>query len=194
MTTNSAIIGDPQKDRRCRAPHPNSSLADAVEVSRFWRLVNAGKPEACWQWLGDVDRNGYGIFFFHGTRRPAHELALSFTTGEVRSPGLDTCHSCDDPRCCNPNHLRFDTRQSNVDDMVRRGRNSVGSAHPSAKLTEQDVLTIRMRRANGARQKDLARDFGISEGEVQGIVYGLRWKHVGGPITNRHIAHTRKAA
>ena len=105
-------------DRRRVAEHPDPSLAEAVSVSRFWRLVDRRGTHECWPFTGYFDEAGYGAFTDEaGRRRPAHELALSFTTGEVRHPDLDTCHSCDNPRCCNPEHLRFDTRQSNVDDM-----------------------------------------------------------------------------
>lgn len=128
-------------------------------------------------WTGDTDRNGYGVFVWHGKRIGAHEAALSFTSGEVRLPQLETCHSCDNPICCNPAHLRFDTRLSNVRDMHDRGR-----ARRARKMTDADVVLIRERRAAGARQKDLAEQFGITDGLVSMIVRGVRWPESGGPI------------
>lgn len=185
----------PINDQRRTSGDPHESLALAVSISRFWRLIDRADPDECWPYTGHLDRGGYGIFTDHlGKRRPAHELALSYTTGEVKHEGLETCHSCDNPQCCNPNHLRFDTRQSNVDDMVSRKRNRVGSRAPHTALTEDDVLLIRERRALGARVRDLSIDFGISESAVSAIVHGKNWKHVGGPITNRKISRTRKAA
>ncbi len=180
--------------RRQANPDPAPELAEAVTVSRFWRNVEVGPDNECWPWRGDTDRDGYGVFFYRGRRRPAHEMALSFTTGESRLPELDTCHTCDHPRCCNPAHLRFDTRQANVDDMISHRRHPRGSQTPATRLTEEEVLTIRHRRANGARCVDLARDFGISESAITAIVHGRNWKHVGGPVTNRHITRTGKAA
>ncbi len=180
-------------DRRCRAQDPHPEYAQAVTISRFWRLVSIRGEEECWPWIGDLDRHGYGTFYFGGRNRRAHELALSFTTGEKRLQSLDTCHSCDNPACCNPEHLRFDSRQSNVDDMITRGRNAHGSKSKHAKLTEADVLVMRERRANGARMIDLAKDFAVTPAAVTAIVHGRNWKHVGGPITNRQISRTRKA-
>ena len=40
----------------------------------------------------------------------------------------------------------------------------------------------------GARQKDLAQQFGISDGQVSMIVRGQRWAAAGGPI-ERNTAH-----
>lgn len=167
----------PRNDRRRAAANPHPSLADAVAVSRFWRLVDTRGDDECWPWMGDTDRGGYGTFYYRGSRHGAHELALSFTTGETRHPKLETCHSCDNPPCCNPTHLRFDTRASNIAEMHARGR-----ARNGAKLTPELVRLIRERRALGARQSDLAEEFGITDGQISMIVRGLRWPEAGGPI------------
>ena len=158
-------------------PHPD--LAEAVTVTRFWRLVDQRGVAECWPWTGDA-RKGYGCFFYQGKMRGAHELALSFTTGEKRHPGLETCHSCDNPICCNPAHLRFDTRLSNVRDMHDRGRSNCAT-----KITDSQVVLMRQRRAAGARQKDLAEQFGITDGQVSMIVRGIRRASAGGPIESR---------
>jgi hypothetical protein len=163
--------------RRNPNKHANPTLRDAVDVTRYWDLVQRGKDDECWPWTGEVDRDGYGVFYWHGKKYGAHELALSFTTGEVRLPRLDTCHSCDNPPCCNPRHIRFDTRLSNVREMFERGRDN----HHS-KLTKDLVVLMRERRAAGARQKDLAEQFGITDGLVSMVIRGVRWPDAGGPI------------
>lgn len=164
-------------------PHP--SLTEAVTVSRFWRSVDVRSEDECWLWRGDQDGKGYGIFTYNGIRRPAHELARSFSIGELRPHGFDTCHSCDVPLCCNPMHLRFGTRQDNVDDMWDRGRGSRGANHPGAKLNDELVRQMRERRALGARQVDLAAEYGVSSAYVSEIVNGLCWQDAGGPITGK---------
>lgn len=163
--------------RRSPTQDPHPELAVATSVTRFWRLVNSGPVADCWIWKGDRDKHGYGVFVYQGRRYGAHELALSFTTGEKKSDGFDTCHACDTPACCNPNHLRFGSRLSNVREMHERGR-----AGRQGRLTDQQVHEIRTRRANGARQKDLARDYGVSESHISGIVRGKAWSAVQGPI------------
>lgn len=180
--------------RRSVNRDPAPDLVQAIALSRFWRSIDIRSDEECWPWTGDLSKDGYGTFFYLGRMWGAHELALSFTTGEKRHPDLDTCHECDNPPCCNPGHLRFGTRQSNVDEMRERDRNVYGSRSRFTKLTESQVLMIRERRALGARQNDLARDFEISVAAVTAIVHGRTWRHVGGPITNRQIARTRKAS
>ena len=180
----------PLPTRRGVNPHAHPSLAVAVQVSRFWRSVDVRGEDDCWPWRGDT-RDGYGVYYFDGRMVQAHELARSFTTGEKRLAGLDTCHSCDNPPCCNPQHLRFDTRQANVDEMHDRGRALIGERHPASRLDNAKVRLIRERRANGALQRDLAVEYGVSNAYISEIVNGLVWQDAGGPITGRS-KRTRK--
>lgn len=52
-----------------------------------------------------------------------------------------------------------------------------GEKNPMAKLTFEDVLEIRYRRASGEMLKSIAADFGISENHVCNLAQGKRWKH-----------------
>lgn len=166
--------------------HSNAPFGSEARVTAFWNHVDStGGPDGCWLWTGYAEK-GYGAYWFRGRMYGAHELALSFTTGEARPDGFDTCHSCDTPLCCNPSHLRFDTRLSNVHDSIERKRHAHGAGNGGAKLTEADVLNIRERAAAGAKFKTLAAEFGVSPGLVSGIVHGKRWTHVGGPLKTTH--------
>ncbi|MGP9760213.1 hypothetical protein [Corynebacterium sp. AOP12-C2-36] len=71
--------------------------------------------------------------------------------------------------------------------MVTRGRTTA----PSARLTAADVLTMRVRRSNGAPQKILARAYGVSEAYVSEIVRGRTWKNAGGPIQEKNSQYER---
>ncbi len=44
--------------------------------------------------------------------------------------GLDICHSCDNPGCVNPRHLRADTRSSNIQESFDKGRSSSPMLRP----------------------------------------------------------------
>lgn len=140
----------------------------ARSVTAFWLQVDRRSADDCWPWTGYTE-DGYGRVFHQGRMVGAHELAVTFATGEVRSPGLDTCHSCNNPICCNPKHLRFDTRQGNVDDMMQSGRNN-----PPRKLSEADVGIIRQRLTAGALQKDLASQYGVTNSLISMIKNGKR--------------------
>lgn len=104
--------------------HNKTMLADVNErtSSRFWNLVNVGSSEECWPWKGMTDRYGYGMFKVRpGYRYTASRFA--FVIAKSIEPGaLQVCHHCDNPPCCNPEHLYLGTPKSNSNDRVERGR------------------------------------------------------------------------
>lgn len=167
------------------------AYALASRVTAFWDQVDrSAGADACHPWTGYVNEDGYGAFFYDGRMIGAHELALTFTTGERRLPELDTCHSraCTTRRCCNSRHLRFDTRLSNVADTVALGRN-----HRQPRITDEQVRLIRRRREAGAPQDLLAEEFAVSAAYISQIVNGVSRAAAGGPIATTRRYHRRTA-
>jgi hypothetical protein len=91
-------------------------------------------------------------------------------------------HSCDNPPCCNPAHLLSGTTLENNRDTFERGRHRggqrPGSRNINAKVTEEQVVTMRTLRADGVMVKDIAELFEISRGTASRIVTGKLWTHV----------------
>ena len=89
--------------------------------ARFWRFVDRGHPWDCWPWKGHLWLNGYGCVRWEGRRVGAHRVAFLISGGTLE-PGLVVMHTCDNPRCCNPAHLRQGTDSDNIRDSIRKGR------------------------------------------------------------------------
>ncbi len=109
----------------------------------------------------------------------AHVWALIEATGEDRSGELLGLHSCDNPPCCNPAHLRWGTPSDNMRDMHERGRHT----KRGHKLTDAQVIDIRSR--HGQTLHQLADEFGVSFGLISQIRTGRIWRHL---IPERHSA------
>ena len=85
--------------------------------------VNA-PPWLCWPWRGALHRNLYGKLGASGAGTGtllAHRVAYELYIGPIPE-GLHVRHTCDNPPCCNPDHLRVGTQRDNYDDAVSRGR------------------------------------------------------------------------
>jgi hypothetical protein len=136
----------------------------------------------CIEWTAGRNKAGYGRIN-RGRRGEgtvlAHRLVWELKHGPI-PPGMEVCHSCDNPPCCNEAHLFLGTHQDNVADMVAkdRGKHPKGEVHGRAKLTEADVVEIRRRLAAGESQRKIAASFGITQGPVCCIKTGRTWKHL----------------
>lgn len=172
----------------------SSAAQCAPTIARFWTFVDKNGPApahvpglgACWIWTGWHRLNGYGGFSHHGgTYIAAHRFSYASSVGPIVG-GLWVLHHCDTRRCVRPDHLFLGDRADNTADMVTRRRQghdnypgkNAGSTHGMSKLTEQDVLDIRRRRAEGETGVSLARVFGVSDGLITMIVKRRRWSHI----------------
>lgn len=75
----------------------------------------------------------------YGARRQAvnvHRLVFMWWKGEIPQ-GYLIRHSCDNPACCNPDHLLLGTHADNMRDKAVRGRVR------NRKLTDEQVREIR---------------------------------------------------
>jgi hypothetical protein len=136
---------------------------------RFWSHVNKKGPDECWEWTATRHRQGYGLFYDvtpEGDRagqRYAHIVAYELGVGPVPD-GKEIRHSCDNPPCCNPNHLELGTHQENMEDRSKRNRTNI------TKITFEQVGEIRRLAQEGIPQTEIARQFEISASNVSCIV------------------------
>lgn len=104
------------------------------------------------------------------------------SAGLERPVRYTTClrHLCDNRQCINLEHLQLGTYKQNSEDMVTRGRQEKGAARYCAKLTQEDVRTMRALHRTGLHRPTalLAQAFDVTRGTVSSILRGLRWKHV----------------
>jgi hypothetical protein len=88
-------------------------------MERFWSKVD--KSGECWLWTAYRDHSGYGIFGLNGRNQRAPRVAYELLVGPIPQ-GMYILHSCDNPPCVNPSHLRVGTNLENVQDKMNRGR------------------------------------------------------------------------
>ncbi len=155
------------------------------DTERFWSKVDkSGGDTACWPWMMSVDKDGYGQYRLHGRRGrnlKAHRIAYQIANGSI-DPELFVLHSCDNPPCCNPAHLRQGTHIENMSDMSLRGR-SKKTGYPGTKnvkcvLTEHEVLVIFNRVTSGENPRLLGIEFGVARTTIEAIKLRKTWKHL----------------
>lgn len=133
----------------------------------------------CIEWQGNRRPDGYGRKQVNGKREYVHRLAYAEHHGLEMNDIREwmVLHSCDNPPCVNPDHLRLGTNADNIGDMVQRGRKK-GERNCRAKLNEVAVRVIRHLAAEGRTQRDLAEVYGVSEATVSLLVARKTWGHI----------------
>lgn len=147
-------------------------------IRHFWdRVDTSGGPGSCWEWQRCRVRR-YGALSWGGKPIRAHRLAWELTNGPV-PPGLHVLHRCDNPPCCNPNHLFLGTHQENHADMVAKRRHAHGEKDGRAILRAPQVITIRALYATGRwTQAALAEAYGVDRSTIGYIIRRRLWRHV----------------
>lgn len=142
---------------------------------RFWEKVN--KTSGCWEWIGDLDKDGYG-HLWTGKRSPvASRVSYELNVGLIPA-GMCVCHSCDNPKCVRPEHLFLGTAKDNNADRNAKGRQAKGESCSLSALTASNVIKIREMHSEGLTNKQIARRLGLNIQNVYLINKRKTWKHV----------------
>ncbi len=174
---------------------------------RFWSRVDKREDDECWPWIGTLNVDGYANLKIDGIAQGAHRFSYTIHKGEIPA-GMCVRHQCDNPKCVNPAHLEVGTIAQNNQDRVDRNRSASGDRNGSrthlesrprgdrhhwqtrpwtrmtgdrngrAKLSVEQIDSIRTRLAAGETVAALAREFGVSWTAVKYIKTGRSWKGV----------------
>lgn len=162
--------------------HGGKRNHDTTE-GRFWRHVDRLGEDECWLWMGARLPKGYGQFSEggrEGKKLTAHRYSCILHHGPPPLARTYALHSCDNPPCVNPKHLRWGTQSANLQEAYDKGRKvragPVGEEVQNAVLTEERVRFIRDNASMGAGK--LARLMGLKRGVVYAAMTGMSWRHV----------------
>ncbi len=76
-------------------------------------LTNIAKNKGCWDWLGEINKKGYGRLEYNGKRIKAHRYFYEYFVKPIPN-GLEIDHLCRNKRCVNPKHLEAVTHRENI--------------------------------------------------------------------------------
>lgn len=121
------------------------------------RGYHANTETGCWDWIGPLDRYGYG----RKGNDKAHRYVYELLRGPIPA-GMVLHHRCENRRCVNPAHLEPLTNTENI----RRSRLTT--------ITPEIAAAIRAL-APVCRYQEIAAQFGVSEETVSKIHRRRRW-------------------
>ncbi|MDN7354608.1 HNH endonuclease signature motif containing protein [Acetobacter senegalensis] len=70
-----------------------------------------------------LPKGGHGVIWDNGKMVLAHHVAFRAKYGPIQE-GMVVMHLCDNPACCNPDHMALGTQKENTHDSVLKGRHN----------------------------------------------------------------------
>lgn len=182
---------------------------------RFFERVQLDLLSGCWNWTGTKNAKGYGRIageidgqrvVENGRQMLAHRVSWMLHVGPIpQGPGAHgtvVLHTCDNPGCVNPQHLRLGTQSDNVKDMIAKGRKVAGEWQKRKGIEHfrsafKDQADIDLICATVGKTKELAERFGVDVCTIKrvrqrnGVVSPDAEKFVNKPLSQEAIDHIR---
>ncbi len=136
---------------------------------RFRRKVASHKTKAgCLEWQAATNGR-YGIIRSSSKRHEwllAHRVSYELNVGPIPK-GMDVLHSCDNPKCVNPEHLSVGSPKENSADMVKKDRQKRSA------FSYSDAAQMRYMSATvGMTQSEIAGYYGVSRPLISMLLNG----------------------
>lgn len=151
-----------------------------AQIKTFWARVTIKSENECWPWKEGSSLERPRVWF-DGISFIASRIAFLI---EKENPKENlVCHSCDNERCCNPNHLFIGTHKQNSSDASFKGRLfgkhvGLGEKQHLAILNDESVKHIRFLGSLGLSTKELAVKYNVTRSTIIRVINRKTWKHL----------------
>lgn len=126
-------------------------------IDRFFSYTKISINK-CIEWTKSVTYRGYGRFWHEGKSISSHRFSWIIKNGPIPT-GLIICHSCDNTKCVNPDHLWLGTHKDNAKDRDYKKRSNRRSKY----LTQEQEEQIGFKYfKTEATQKELAQEYNVT--------------------------------
>lgn len=133
-------------------------------IDKEWitKRINIDPNTGCWNHtvkscVSTKPSRNYGRYQSGGKSFLIHRKSFELFKGVIPK-GMMVCHKCDNPRCCNPEHLFLGNHKINADDAMSKGRLALGERVGTSKLTSDMVASIR---SDHRSSVEISKDFGV---------------------------------
>lgn len=135
-------------------------------------FTDKGYETECLIWQGCSSLTGYGQTARNGKMFYAHRTRYQEKFGEVPKD-IHVHHLCGVRLCVNVDHMRALSRSEHA--RLHQIDRPKAGGHPTAKLSDQDVVTIRKAYSDGGiTQLELAEIYGVRDSTISRVVRGKR--------------------
>jgi len=130
----------------------------------------------CLEWRGYGLPSGYGRVSVGNKLMLVHRAVWVDKRGEIPA-GIQVCHRCDNPKCCEIDHLFLGTAKDNAQDAKRKGRLKLDVLAQASRFRRKTKLSdeaVREIRQSNELHRILADRFGVSRAHISLVKSGKR--------------------
>ena len=164
-----------------RAYTPRDMKTKSGEAIKFFEKAISYTGDDCLIWPYRKSWNGYAMMRSKGGQSVCRMICEKIH-GPRPTAIHESSHSCGNGKkgCVTPAHLRWATPKENAADKIIHGKVLAGEKNPWSRLNAVQVHSIRVLCGMiGKHQREIAKQFGISQSQVSIIVRREEWRHVG---------------
>lgn len=142
-----------------------------ISEHRFRDSIDWSRGQtSCWPYKGAKSVFGHGRMKIGGRLYSPHRVAYTLSNGPIPADRI-VMHTCDNPACCNPAHLRLGTMRDNARDMAAKGR--CPSQNGRVHITIPDDV-VRAIREDTRPSREAAAIYGVSDGYIRQLRRGVQ--------------------
>jgi hypothetical protein len=159
---------------------------DRYDWYRFWSKVDIKDDiDKCWNWTKSLTIHGYGQFNIGDVMVGSSRVSYILSKGSIPNE-LQVQHTCNNRRCCNPNHLILGDQSDNMKYMFKCNRQSKKFRGPSGENHGQAILTgDQVREIHKMHYENpelyiwkIAKMFKVTDRTVSNILSGKNWRDI----------------
>ena len=153
-------------------------------ISRLLKRIK--KVDECWIWQGTLTSTGYGLFSYKGKPCMTHRAsyALYKNGGELPKyhygwlEKMVVVHSCNNKKCCNPEHLFLGNQKQNTRDYYEQAKASKSYKRPNSIITSEMAIDIRNSAHDFDGEIEMMKKYRINQAIVKNVYTGKTHKYL----------------
>lgn len=114
--------------------------------------------------------------------RTVHKLVAEAFIGK-RDKDEVVRHLDGNPKNNRISNLSYGSQKQNMRDAITHGTVERGEKRYNAKLSNEDIVKMKMDIADGMQSVDVSKKYGVSEVYVCKVINNTRWKSIGGDVS-----------
>ncbi|SFU13436.1 hypothetical protein SAMN05444141_109255 [Pseudovibrio denitrificans] len=124
-----------------------------------------------------LNDDGYAVINKNSKKVRVSRIVLKHFKGPAPADKPIAAHLCRYRDCVNPDCLYWASPWQNMQDKYRDGTMPMGDTHPCARLTERQVILLRLVRPAWKECRRWSYELGAPQATIYSAAHGYSWKH-----------------